>query len=482
MFTLPPVKLKLAKPKRSIAMPDFSTLYPQQQDALQQIIGFMDDEATNLLMLDCPAGAGKSFLMSVFMEYFMVTGSGPKLVHTATTNKAVRVCVAMADYAHPSLEYMTVHSLLGLKEQIQMDGTIKFVQDYDRKMNKVDLSTYDLLVIDECSMLDSTLFTGDSQVKGLWEYAEDGLKVIFVGDQVQIPPVGTDDFTLFINRQRRKFRCQYVTMPDTVRQTSDSPILALTTKVRLNISSTAPFKPAENTVKDDMGVYVLDKSDTKGLDDLLRLLFTSQNFAVDSDFAKVIAWRNKTVDGINTRIRGMLYPESLQRIEPGERLIALDPVFDGDDIIASANEECTVISFRESVEDINDGQFVIPYYSTTVESIGIDGLPVRKVFRITTHEGEEVYEKLLGMMKAGAKAQIPGSREASAAWKQYYKFMRKFARVGYNYAITAHRSQGSTYDNAVVLEWDIRANRKERERNRILYTAFSRPRHRLFII
>jgi hypothetical protein len=71
---------------------------------------------------------------------------------------------------------------------------------------------------------------------------------------------------------------------------------------------------------------------------------------------------------------------------------------------------------------------------------------------------------------------------AKKAWVAYYAFMRQFADVGYNYSITAHRSQGSTYSNTFVMEGDIRANPNIFERNRILYTAYTRAAQRLFVV
>jgi len=51
----------------------------------------------------------------------------------------------------------------------------------------------------------------------------------------------------------------------------------------------------------------------------------------------------------------------------------------------------------------------------------------------------------------------------------------------YNGAVV-HNSQGSTYDNAIVIAADILKNPKIEERNRILYVAFTRAKNNLFII
>jgi ATP-dependent exoDNAse (exonuclease V) alpha subunit len=67
-------------------------------------------------------------------------------------------------------------------------------------------------------------------------------------------------------------------------------------------------------------------------------------------------------------------------------------------------------------------------------------------------------------------------------WKEYYAFKRLFADMNYSYAITAHKSQGSTYENTRVDVNDICFNQNIEERNRILYTAITRAKHKLLII
>jgi hypothetical protein len=67
-------------------------------------------------------------------------------------------------------------------------------------------------------------------------------------------------------------------------------------------------------------------------------------------------------------------------------------------------------------------------------------------------------------------------------WQQYWGLPKHFCWVSYNYALTAHRAQGSTYTNCVTMEWDIMENWNVDEMNRIRYVAATRPNTRLFIV
>lgn len=62
-------------------------------------------------------------------------------------------------------------------------------------------------------------------------------------------------------------------------------------------------------------------------------------------------------------------------------------------------------------------------------------------------------------------------------WKYYYEiFKDKFADIAYGYAITTHKSQGSTYENCFVhMSNIIGANKKRDEALRCLYTSVTRP-------
>jgi exodeoxyribonuclease-5 len=68
------------------------------------------------------------------------------------------------------------------------------------------------------------------------------------------------------------------------------------------------------------------------------------------------------------------------------------------------------------------------------------------------------------------------------AWSKYYNLLDRYADVKYNYALTVHKSQGSTFDNVIVINCDIERLRDEKERNKLLYTAITRAKNKLFMI
>jgi ATP-dependent exoDNAse (exonuclease V) alpha subunit len=56
-----------------------------------------------------------------------------------------------------------------------------------------------------------------------------------------------------------------------------------------------------------------------------------------------------------------------------------------------------------------------------------------------------------------------------------------YTEVDYGYALTVHKSQGSTYDDVYVEYSNLITNRKEDEKNKLLYTAITRCANKLHV-
>ena len=65
-------------------------------------------------------------------------------------------------------------------------------------------------------------------------------------------------------------------------------------------------------------------------------------------------------------------------------------------------------------------------------------------------------------------------------WKAYFEFKQIFASLDYGYAITTHKSQGSTFQNVFVVDQDIDCNPNREEAAQCRYVAYSRAAKRLF--
>jgi hypothetical protein len=214
--------------------------------------------------------------------------------------------------------------------------------------------------------------------------------------------------------------------------------------------------------------------------DIMLPLYKSPNYERDLDYIKCVAWRNDTVNKVNKIIREFLFGENLPKIIVGDKLIMDAPVIEDRKILISTNSEAEILKVEIDQEVLSE-DYTLKYYKTDVR-VYEEGIFNQYRLRIIHEDSEKVFDKLCQLQAALAKSYPKGSYQQKSAWIDFYQFKESWHSIKYSYCITAHRSQGSTYENAVVLEYDLMTNRNIYERNRIFYTACTRPSKNLYIV
>jgi len=481
------------KPSRKVSPVDTSLLNSQQKEAFDSLSDYLYniDTPYACFLLEGYAGTGKTYTISMVIEDYLIRNPNASIAVTAPVNKAVKVLRNSATYVSEQLSYITVHSLLGLKPQVTANGEIEYVRDANNNTSKIE--TKNLVILDEVSMLNDELFTLIYQ-----HVISTGLKVIFLGDSAQIPPVrskghvGGSESIPLTEKGREKYQIGRVVLTDIVRQKGGSPIIELATTIRTsplyrdllesdNYTDAPVLEDGEELESLEEGVVFSKTSNKNFMRKILARWFTGHHFKHNADHAKVIAWTNKTVDTFNVIIRKMLYGNKAANICIGEKLLADTPIVDIDSmekrIVFTTNDEFTVLGYEIHEQNVHNVQ--LKYYYAEVEH-DTGSKKVRERIRIIHEHSYEAYGRLLSDIKDLA---IEKTKEKKGLpyWKTFYAIQENFAAVKYNYAITAHKAQGSTYTNVMVVESDINANDNIRERNRIKYTACSRPSKLLVI-
>ena len=140
---------------------DISDLNEGQREAYDLLCNFINDkQGDEMFVLSGFAGTGKTYLVNKVIRYIRNTHPNYKIALTAPTNKAVKVLrrAAMRDKNHvhdQKVEFQTIHRLLGLTEEITKTGEQIFTR---KDHSKNSIKFFKVLVIDEVSMLDDTLF------------------------------------------------------------------------------------------------------------------------------------------------------------------------------------------------------------------------------------------------------------------------------------------------------------------------------------
>lgn len=422
------------------------------------------------------AGVGKTTIVRAFIEH-MKRNAKLRIGIAAPTHKAVKV---LKKNAYKGVWYRTLHSWLGLKEKKNFQtGEVTYEpekQSRDKKPPAV--SELQFLVIDETSMV------GDDLCNYLWPWVKKGLRVIFVGDPAQVFPVKHKLCIPFRNKE--KWNWQNWELTEIIRQKDGNPIIEFVTEIRNNQLQQS-FTPETRILEDGSGMKVIPANAIKDEDELFEKFFNCPEFHADSDHMKVICWRNATVAKYNERIRKIVFQgvQNLQDIMPGEKLCMKGPFEIHDKLTIPNSEEIEVHDTNTDVRTFtysdgwgNSESIDIKYYIldcswTTDDDTMRERLPV-------VHEDSAADFKKLCDKLADYANKMEFSRRPMM-WKQFYGVKEAFAEVEYNYAITTHRAQGSTYKQCLVLQWDIAANWDVEDRNHILYTACTRPSHTLYI-
>jgi hypothetical protein len=449
---IPPVRLE----KRMGLKPDFSTFNDGQKYALGLAQSYILNELKDDLglpkylsiCLEGYAGTGKTYWENQFILWLLTECK--KIVRaTAPTNKAVNVVSDNAEYTHPKLKHMTVHKLLGLKEVQDDQGNLSFQPDFE---NPAEIEEIDTLIVDEGSMFPDELFDM------IYDYVNKGLlKLIFIGDSFQIPPVGKDDCIPFTAKGRMKYKIGLIKLEQIVRQAADSPIISYSVALRegrreeylqklLNENNTI------TQIVNGSGIIDLEKSAKDTIYGICDLYFNSPMFEMNPDFFKVVAWRNKTVDAVNDKVRSLIYKDKvITKLMIGEKLLAKKPIVEmslfGPSILYTTNQEFEIIDYsitsgevyRSKQKEAEDIVLECKYY--VVRTID-QRTKKEKIIEVIHEDDEGLINELVAKLKKNAQAMknSPNKQIRAWLWKNYYAVQRRFANIGYNYAITGHNS------------------------------------------
>lgn len=434
-------------------------LNEQQAAALAELHEFKSRKKPNeMLSLKGYAGTGKTTLISMFVEQVLRSNPRWKIAMTAPTNKAVQVLRQSSQLK--GVVYKTIHSLLGLKENITDSGEIEFTRDWNLSAHETGIKQFKILIVDEVSMLSDELFF---QIRRY----NNQVKIILMGDPAQIPPVGKEDCEPFLNPE--KHGIVEVQLTQIMRQGEGSSIVEASFDIRENLSKDK-FRFLSGT---DLNVINLPVHRPLLIEHFTELF----GKGVNSD-ARVIAWTNRKVAEYNKYIRRLTFPDAMNRYVVSERLIMNKPYMvevDGEQITLSSNQEIEIVNLSGSSTD--EG---VKVYVAMCKFIDKQGKPRTGELEFLHEDSDAFFQYKLDELKEAAIRCDQSERKAR--WADFYKFLRCVADVSYAYAITAHKSQGSTYGTCVVDMKNIELNDNIVERNRILYTAMTRAKKELILI
>lgn len=404
-----------------------------QERAISNIMSFLEGPGTEHILTGGP-GVGKTFTVKYLIDQITERSNGRVHIYlTATTNKAASVLGKMT-----GTNAQTVHKLLNLRvKENYRTGKTNII----RGKKRLNLICRSLWILDESSMINEELH------RIVLEYADQfQSKILYVGDQYQLPPVFSSIGSVF------KYVTDISELNTIHRQGEHSSILIEAAKYREIIKCVEQPKFPEIQSTKDITKLNIDDFHNKMQD-----IFKTDEYKADIDHAKVLAWTNKKVNHYSKFVRQMFYDTS----EPivGEHLIVNN--CSNNDI--PLKTEDTVL-----IQDVDVGEL----YGIRGNWVVVDnGEDTCRVF--LANDRTEVNDAL--------KELANDAKKPEHNWREYFDFKKEFIDMRPVYASTIHKSQGGSMDIIFLDLTDVGRNTKWNEVARLIYVALTRARHHVYI-
>ncbi len=460
----------VVEPSRSVS-PSFE-LTTQQAAALTQMLDFCTGAGPGLMTLEGFAGTGKTTLVAELLK-------SPDLRRmtvavAAPTNKAVGVLQDKMRAAGAEAEsFSSIHSLLGLRMTERDDGTHSCQQG-----GLCTLHEYDLVVVDECSMISLDLFQRIVQSRRQ-------AKVLFVGDPAQLPPVdaqGRGEVSPTFTR----VTCKSV-LTEVVRQAAGNPIIALSMRIRSAIEvghrmTVSDLQDACPAVDQPTTVGVCPGAEATAF----NVALTEIRAGVD---ARIVAYTNQAVLQYNAQLHEALHGPDALLFSPGERVI----VHEACEVRSAEAAKIGMLAAprvalhtSEELEVVSSEVAEHPFYRdvpTLLLSLLRDGGGL--VWAFAAADDSALQARIAAafdrvrLVKAGGGDTGETVKDAMGkAWA----LKKAFAPFRHCYAITCHKSQGSTIDTVIVDLNNLGKMRDTFEHGRALYVAATRAARHLALV
>ena len=461
-----------------------------QQKAYDELMKFINSEYNPndyKRALSGPAGTGKTFLVKALIMNSQISYSTIGLA--APTHKASRI---LNQSVHiPGIAVNTLQSDLGLRLNVDVEKFDINNPPFDPR-GKIKIKNYSLYIVDEASMISISLLALLEKV-----CKTNNCKIIYIGDPYQLPPT--------TSKYSPAFRgIKIHSLKQIVRQGDDNPISYLLELLRKDIENKSyTFLNYINTFRSKFNTDYTKGYQVCSSDEFNNLVYT--NFSDDAlttnvDYTKIIAYTNNCVSAWNKLIRNAIIADADRSIiTKNDLILSYTTIVDQFNSAIIKNSEEYII---KDVVNYVHPQYQLKGFMIKFTSIygGIDTKPLfvlDHTDKYTIMKYVKISDDMIDAAK-NARANLRAQR-----WRDYYAFkescllltsimnndrtVRYKKDLDYGFALTSHKSQGSTFDTAFVDVNDIVYDRNgypytdAEEVNRRLYVACSRCKNKLYL-
>lgn len=442
---------------------------------LEKIFKFINTKGFNECTYSGAAGVGKSVITKLIVEY--IEKCNIPYVLATPTNKARGVLAKCT-----GRDVITLHKLLTLKPTID-------ILELDYKDLKWDAQTLSsgipengILIIDECSMINSKLYEYIKKRAKL-----NKCKVIYAGDYKQLYAVKELDIS-------KTFKVkEHYNLTKVHRQQADNPLMKILIELR-----THPIYSFKNIYSEKGNLITF--SNWRKFISTAKHLFINSVKKENPNIVKLLAYTNVRVTAFNQIIRGFLFDPDTEYAK-------------GD--ILTGYDSCELKSYEKYGMPFwlyNSADYIVKSVLSKNLYIGdcaykgyelrikpIDELFEETLFIISKQTSKEQLNYLAKTIEYYRYAAInaKNKRDSTFRWKEYFSLMRSFATpvdliydgrvvrkktLDYGYCLSVHKSQGSSYDNVLIDMGNILTCNHKESLRQLQYVAMSRTRNNISML
>lgn len=438
----------------------------QQAQALEEIRGFLlgDDFA---FCLYGSAGTGKSFMVKQIIK--LVSSMKKQYCLVAPTHKA-----ALVMRAYTGERADTLHYLLALSPNLEILKLDLNQLEFQSKSSEF-IPIKGVVICDEASMINDDLY--DILIE---KCSELNTKVIFCGDIKQLQPVEGRNYSKVFQLKNR------FELTKIYRQKDGSAIAPLLLELRNDVIGDIETKESEHG-----SLYVYD--DIKEYADQMVRCFKEGIERQDVLYAKALAYTNNRVAEYNRVMHQLVFGKA--------------PYYKGEILTAYSNFNGKRTKFFNSMDYIIAEEPITTeaYVKDLRETFLVHMLTLKDplsgfsdvVYMMDKNNDEEKFDMLAAEVEGiRVKALNSTGKRKSMFWSMYFRLTETFVLpldlyyegrmvmkkgLDYGYAITVHKSQGSSISKTFVDLRDIRKQKIRDELRQLEYVALSRASGDVFI-
>lgn len=462
---------------------------------------FLMDESSRCFLMKGYAGTGKTFMLTGLVKWLKALGRDCRVL--APTGRAAKVAanrLKVLDRGAATV-HASIYSSTNVKEYKveDEDGTETFKFFFE--LTKNDDTSDMVYIVDEASMVSNVYSEGEFFRFGSGFLLDDLIehiqlksgamrrKLIFVGDNAQLPPVGMN-FSPALNagylKERFGFSSSEYELTEVVRQNKDSMVLSNASRLRrsLHDRNYNQLKLEENEEvcslrNNELTQCYLKLTGGKVTDDVL-----------------MVAYSNSKIKAYNEIARGLLFPNEPFLVQ-GDRLLivannynaASFPIMNGDFARVEWVDEKVVsrhitLKKKDKAKGVHERVVELRFRRAKLffedENACCDWMILENLLysdqaNLSSDEMKALYIDL----KIRNPHVKPNSDEMRKILREDPFF--NALRVKFGYAVTCHKSQGGEWKH-VLLDCGVSTGLRNENYFRWLYTGITRAKQNLFLL